>query len=94
MLGWSRSRYASAMWLCCNVSTVMRMGWGQGRNLGCQSHRTQAPDTSLGAEPGVGQARTLLIATCEAVAEFDARNRLAEYARRCCCWCERYCGTA
>jgi hypothetical protein len=22
------------MWLWCNVSTVMRMGWGQGRNLG------------------------------------------------------------
>ena len=21
------------MWLWCNVSTVMRMGWGQGRNL-------------------------------------------------------------
>ena len=25
----------------------------------------------------------MLLATCEAVAEFDARNWLAEYARRC-----------
>jgi len=25
------------MWLWCNVSTVMRMGLGQGRNLGCRS---------------------------------------------------------
>ena len=25
------------MWLWCNVSTVMRMGWGQGRIFGCRS---------------------------------------------------------
>src|SRR5712675_2438440 len=50
-------RWASAMWLWCNVSTVMRMGWGQGRIFGCRSSLRPARGAWSGARAtrGVNQ---------------------------------------
>src|SRR6267378_3926816 len=45
------------MWLWCNVSTVMRMGWGQGRIFGCRSSLRPARGAWSGARAtrGVNQ---------------------------------------
>ena len=49
------------MRLWCNVSTVMCMGWGQGRNLGCRSslrHRQRGHGVMRPQPSGVNQTAT------------------------------------